>query len=88
MRALHLRGGERRAIDALFTTRGDIVWNDLGKALGAKLDEEGQIITDVDMRTSVRGLYARGMRDARELSDDYCRRTGRHRQPRRLTATF
>ena len=60
VRALHLRGGERRAIDALFTTRGDIVWNDLGKALGAELDKEGQIITDVDMRTSVRGLYAAG----------------------------
>lgn len=60
VRALRLHGGERRAIDALFTTRGDIVWNDLGKALGAKLDREGQIITDIGMRSSVKGLYAAG----------------------------
>jgi thioredoxin reductase (NADPH) len=60
LQALSFRGGERKRIDALFTTRGDIVWNALGKELGAKLDAEGQIVTDVDMRTTVKGLYAAG----------------------------
>ncbi|HZR16709.1 MAG TPA: NAD(P)/FAD-dependent oxidoreductase [Verrucomicrobiae bacterium] len=60
LKAMRFRGGEQRRIDALFTTRGDIVWNALGKELGAKLDAEGQIVTDVDMRTTVRGLYAAG----------------------------
>jgi thioredoxin reductase (NADPH) len=60
LRGLGFHGGEQRLIDALFTTRGDIVWNALGKALGARLDNLGQIVTDVDMRTSVRGLYAAG----------------------------
>jgi thioredoxin reductase (NADPH) len=60
LRAIELRDGKERVIDALFTTRGDIIWNDLGKQLGARLDEVGQIVTDLDMRTSVEGLYAAG----------------------------
>ena len=60
LRALLFCDGQKRRLDALFTTRGDIVWNGLGKKLGAKLDKSGQIITDVDMRTSVKGLYAAG----------------------------
>jgi thioredoxin reductase (NADPH) len=48
------------AVDALFTTRGDIYHNKLGKALGAKLDSQGQIAVDSCMRTSVPGLYAAG----------------------------
>ena len=47
-------------VDALFTTRGDIVHNKLGKALGAELDCDGQIAVDHCMRTSVPGLYAAG----------------------------
>jgi thioredoxin reductase (NADPH) len=45
---------------ALFTTRGDIVYNDLARNLGAELDATGQIVTDLSMRTSVKGLYAAG----------------------------
>ncbi len=48
------------AVDALFTTRGDIVHNRLAKGLGAKLDSEGQVEVDHCMRTSVEGLYAAG----------------------------
>ncbi len=48
------------AVDALFTTRGDIFHNKLGKALGAELDSDGQIIVDHCMKTSVPGLYAAG----------------------------
>ncbi|MDB6125883.1 MAG: putative Thioredoxin-disulfide reductase [Pedosphaera sp.] len=47
-------------IDALFTTRGDIYFNRLAKNLGAKLDEDGQIVVDLCLRTSVEGLYAAG----------------------------
>ncbi|MEO7675194.1 MAG: FAD-dependent oxidoreductase, partial [Verrucomicrobiota bacterium] len=47
-------------VDALFTTRGDVFHNSLGKCLGADLDDEGQIIVDHRMKTSVPGLYAAG----------------------------
>ncbi|MEO7300734.1 MAG: NAD(P)/FAD-dependent oxidoreductase [Verrucomicrobiota bacterium] len=47
-------------VDALFTTRGDIVHNKLGKALGADLDPDGQIVVNHCMKTSVPGLYAAG----------------------------
>jgi thioredoxin reductase (NADPH) len=47
-------------VDALFTTRGDIVHNKLGKALGAELDSDGQVVVDHCMKTSVSGLYAAG----------------------------
>ena len=60
VRGVRLTGGKEQPVDALFTTRGDIILNDLGKALGARLDAEGQIVTDLDMRTSVPGLYAAG----------------------------
>lgn len=60
LRGIRVEGKAERLIDALFTTRGDIVWNGLGKQLGAKVDREDQIITDVDMRTTVKGLYAAG----------------------------
>jgi thioredoxin reductase (NADPH) len=48
------------AVDALFTTRGDVALNKLAKGLGAKLDEEGQISVDACLHTSVKGLYASG----------------------------
>jgi thioredoxin reductase (NADPH) len=47
-------------IDYLFTTRGDIFHTGLAKALGAKLDSDGQIVVDHCMRTSVARLYAAG----------------------------
>jgi thioredoxin reductase (NADPH) len=60
LRALRLAGGAEVEVDALFTTRGDIYFNKLAKGLGAKVDPEGQIVVDVDMRTTVPGLYAAG----------------------------
>lgn len=47
-------------VEALFTTRGDIVHNKLGKMLDAKLDADGQILVDHCMKTSVAGLSAAG----------------------------
>jgi thioredoxin reductase (NADPH) len=60
MEALEFKDSSRICVNALFTTRGDICLNDLAKQLGAKLDSEGQIIVDIDMRTTRRGLYAAG----------------------------
>jgi thioredoxin reductase (NADPH) len=58
--ALVLKNGGRIPIEALFTTRGDLVFNQLAKCLGARLDPEGQVITDLLQRSSVKGLYAAG----------------------------
>lgn len=60
IRSLTLAKGKKLAADCLFTTRGDVFHNQLAKQLGAKLDEEGQVIVDKEQRTSVRGLYAAG----------------------------
>jgi thioredoxin reductase (NADPH) len=60
IRALELEDGSRIPTEALFTTRGDIYFNKLARGLGAKLDRQGQIRVDNDMRTSIAGLYAAG----------------------------
>ena len=60
IKKLMLETGPALIVDALFTTRGDIYHNRLAKALGAKLDDDGQVIVDVNMCTSVPGLYAAG----------------------------
>jgi thioredoxin reductase (NADPH) len=58
--ALGFATGESVKTDYLFTTRGDIFYNQLGKKLGAKIDHDGQIKIDQCMRTTVPGLYAAG----------------------------
>jgi thioredoxin reductase (NADPH) len=60
LKSLTFADGRCVEVDALFTTRGDIVYNKLGKMLGAKLDVDGQILVDQCMKTSVPGLYAAG----------------------------
>lgn len=60
LEGLKFSEGAKLVIDALFTTRGDLYWNKLGRALGAKLNETGEIAVDADMRTNVPGLYAAG----------------------------
>jgi len=52
--------GEPTEVDAIFTTRGDVPHSSLAEGLGASLDNEGQIIVDGCLRTSVPGLYAAG----------------------------
>ena len=47
-------------VQAMFTTRGDVYHTALAEGLGAAEDEEGQLIVDEDMRTTVSGLYAAG----------------------------
>jgi len=58
--ALLLDDGTKVEVSALFTTRGDIYLNKLAKCLGAKVDEDGQVLVDADMRTSVQGVSAAG----------------------------
>jgi thioredoxin reductase (NADPH) len=53
-------GGADCEVDAMFTTRGDVFHTALAQALGAAEDEEGQLVVDADMRTTVPGLYAAG----------------------------
>jgi thioredoxin reductase (NADPH) len=60
IQSLTLASGEKLAANCLFTTRGDVFHNDLARQLGAKLDRDGQVITDNEQRTSVPGLYAAG----------------------------
>ena len=61
LKSLLFENGKRVALDALFTTRGDIFYNELAKSAGAKIDEEtGEICTNDCLMTSVPGLYAAG----------------------------
>ena len=58
--AIVFQDATRCEADAMFTTRGDVYHTALAEELGAAEDEEGQLIVDGDMRTTVRGLYAAG----------------------------
>ena len=60
LEAVLFRDGTACEVDAMFTTRGDVYHTRLAAALGAAEDEEGQLIVDADMRTTVSGLYAAG----------------------------
>ena len=57
---LHFEDGKEVKIDNIFTTRGDIFHTGLAEQLGCDLDEEGQIVVDNKMRTSVSNVYAAG----------------------------
>ena len=60
LKALRLKDAKELPIQALFATRGDIVFNKLAKDLGAALDSTGQVIVDTSMRTNIMGLFATG----------------------------
>jgi thioredoxin reductase (NADPH) len=60
VRSITFEEGEKLALDTLFTTRGDIVKNRIAAALGADLDENGEVAVDKCMMTSVPGVYAAG----------------------------
>jgi thioredoxin reductase (NADPH) len=60
LEAVLFRDGGMSAAEALFATRGDVYHTALAEGLGAAEDEEGQLIVDADMRTTVAGLYAAG----------------------------
>jgi len=47
-------------VDGVFVSIGEDPQNKLAKELGVKLDERGFIITDRQMRTNIKGVYAAG----------------------------
>ncbi|MER3425290.1 MAG: hypothetical protein C4293_20730 [Nitrospiraceae bacterium] len=60
LRELAFEPGGSSKVDAVFTIRGDVYHTGLAEGVGAALDEEGQVIVDKDLRSSVSGLYAAG----------------------------
>lgn len=58
--ALHLAGGRRLAVEYVFSTLGERYHTALALALGAAHDEEGQLVVDARLETSVPGLFAAG----------------------------
>ncbi len=60
LRELAFEQGESLKVDGVFTTRGDVYHHALAKSAGANLDQDGQVIVDNCMRTTVPGLYAAG----------------------------
>ncbi|MGZ8386400.1 MAG: NAD(P)/FAD-dependent oxidoreductase, partial [Nitrospira sp.] len=60
LRALIFEQGGSVNVEGAFTTRGDVVHNDLAESAGAKLDEDGQVVVDHYLQTTVPGLYAAG----------------------------
>jgi thioredoxin reductase (NADPH) len=53
-------GGKTVPAPKAFVALGSIVYNELAKQLGAKLNERDHLITDDKMQTSVDGFYAAG----------------------------
>jgi thioredoxin reductase (NADPH) len=60
VRAMRLDLAAPREVEAVFVTRGDVFHTRLAEELGARADQDGQLIVDGDMRTTVPGLYAAG----------------------------
>lgn len=60
IQALNFPDDAKLLVDVLFTTRGDVYFNDLAKQLGADINADGEVVVDLDMHTTVRGLYAAG----------------------------
>jgi thioredoxin reductase (NADPH) len=60
IQSLAFNGEPELAIQGLFTTRGDIYFSQLAESLGAKVNRAGDIVVGLDMRTTVKGLYAAG----------------------------
>lgn len=58
--SLELEGGKCLDADKLFFKLGQVPADDLAAQLGCRRDEEGQVIVDDAMHTSVRNVYAAG----------------------------
>ena len=57
---LHAADGRVHAADVVYAALGSRPRNGLARALGAALDERGNVLTDAHLRCSVPGLYAAG----------------------------
>ena len=58
--AITFQQGDSLNVEGAFTTRGDVHHNDLAESAGAKLNEDGQVIVNDCLVTTVPGLYAAG----------------------------
>lgn len=58
--AAFARGGGSQRFDTLYPVLGADAQSQLARGLGAQVDDEGALIVDARMRTSVDGLYAIG----------------------------
>jgi thioredoxin reductase (NADPH) len=58
--ALRMGTGTSHAFDTLYSMLGVDVKSDLARELGADCDEDGNILVDKHLRTSIPGLYAAG----------------------------
>ncbi len=58
--AWQMHGGETLEFDTVYAALGLRIRSELARALGAKHDDDGAILTDAHQRTSVTGLYAAG----------------------------
>ncbi|QJQ95832.1 MULTISPECIES: NAD(P)/FAD-dependent oxidoreductase [Halomonadaceae] len=57
---LEMEGGQSHEFDALYCSLGTSVRSELGRELGARRTEDGNLIVDAHMQTGVEGLYAVG----------------------------
>ena len=60
LRRVRLRDGQTLDRDALFFYVGWQLRNDLARALGCKLRDDGSVVVDSDQATTVDGVYAAG----------------------------
>ncbi len=58
--AAHLHDGSIHRFDVLYSALGIDVNSRLAQSLGADCDDDGQIVVDAHLQTSVEGLYAAG----------------------------
>ena len=55
IKALKFTDGSIHSVEALFTTRGDVYYNEIAKKLGVKI-KNGEVVVDLHMRTTMKGL--------------------------------
>ena len=60
VRVLHLQGEDARRFDTVYSAFGVTARSDLAVQAGARLDQDGRLVTDEHQETSVKGLFAAG----------------------------
>lgn len=58
--AFRVESGEEHRFDSVYSMLGVIVRSDLALALGAECDEDGNLLVDTHLQTSIPGFYAAG----------------------------
>jgi thioredoxin reductase (NADPH) len=60
IKALRMLSGLAHSFDTIYSMLGVKVRSELARALGAKCDEDGNLVVDAHLQTSIPGLYAAG----------------------------